>query len=165
MESILSFVLPLSDYLGTPAVPTALVSLLLFGAVAHLLIRKLVQKLGSFADTTAARWDDVVYYAISPPAEWAMWICVLYLSLGLFEQAQSLRMGLLHLADTGAILLIGWLLHRVSAGIESELLADHRGPKGSDDRASINAVARLARITIWVLVVLMVMQSLGVSVS
>lgn len=165
MESILSFVLPLSDYLGTPAVPTALVSLLLLGAVAHVLIRKLVQKLGSFADTTAARWDDVVYYAISPPAEWAMWICVLYLSLGLFEQAQSLRMGLLHLADTGAILLIGWLLHRVSAGIEAELLADHRGPKGSDDRASINAVARLARITIWVLVVLMVMQSVGVSVS
>ena len=90
MESILSFVLPLSDYLGTPAVPTALLSLLLLGAVAHVLIRKLVQKLGSFADTTAARWDDVVYYAISPPAEWAMWIFVLYLSLGLFEQAYQI---------------------------------------------------------------------------
>ncbi|MEL0153398.1 MAG: mechanosensitive ion channel family protein, partial [Halieaceae bacterium] len=165
MDSILSLVLPLSDVLGTPAVPTALLSLLILGAVAHLLIRKLVQKLGSFADTTAARWDDVVYYAISPPAEWAMWICVAYISLGLFEQATSLRMTLLQLADTGAILLIGWLLHRVSAGIEMELLAEHRGLKGSDDRASINAVARLARITIWVLVVLMVMQSLGVSVS
>lgn len=165
MDSILSLVLPLSDTLGTPAVPTALVSLLILGAVAHLLIRKLVQKLGSFADTTAAHWDDVLYYAISPPAEWAMWICVAYISLGLFEQATSLRMTLLQLADTGAILLIGWLLHRVSAGIEAELLAEHRGPKGSDDRASINAVARLARITIWVLVVLMVMQSVGVSVS
>ena len=65
MDSILGLVLPLSDLLGTPAVPTALVSLLLLGAAAHLLIRKLVQKLGSFADTTAARWDDVVYYAIS----------------------------------------------------------------------------------------------------
>ena len=165
MDSILTLILPLSDLLGTPAVPTALVSLLLMGAAAHLFIRKLVQKLGSFADTTAARWDDVVYYAISPPAEWAMWICVAYLSLGLFEQATSLRMTLLQLADTGAILLIGWLLHRVSAGIEAELLAEHRGPKESDDRASINAVARLVRITIWVLVILMVMQSLGVSVS
>lgn len=165
MESVLNLVLPLSDYLGTPPVPTALISLLILGGAAHWLIRKLVHKLGSFADTTSARWDDVVYYAISPPAEWAMWICIVYISLGLFEQATSFRLTLLHLADTGAILLIGWLLHRVSAGIEAELLAEHRGPKGSDDRASINAVARLARITIWVLVVLMVMQSLGVSVS
>lgn len=165
MESIIGLVLPLSDLLGTPPIPTALGSLLLLGAIAHVVIRKLVQKLGSFADTTEARWDDVVYYAISPPAEWAMWICIAYISLGLFEQATSLRMTLLQLADTGAILLIGWLLHRVSAGIEAELLSEHRGPKGSDDRASINAVARLARITIWVLVLLMVMQSLGVSVS
>ena len=165
MEALLGLVLPLSDILGTPTVPTALVALFILGGVSHIIIRKLVQKLGSFADTTSARWDDVVYYAISPPAEWAMWICVAYISLGFFEQTTSLRMTLLHLADTGVILMIGWLLHRVSAGIEAELLGDHRGAKGSDDRASINAVARLARITIWVLVVLMLMQSFGVSVS
>ena len=51
-----------------------------------------------------------------------------YISCRSFEQATSLRMTLLQLADTGAILLIGWLLHRVSAGIEAELLAEHRGP-------------------------------------
>jgi MscS family membrane protein len=63
------------------------------------------------------------------------------------------------------ILLVGWLLHRVSTGIEKELLSEHRGPRDSDDRATISAVARLARITVWVLSALMVLQSLGVSVS
>ena len=63
------------------------------------------------------------------------------------------------------ILLVGWLLHRVSTGIERELLSEHRGPRDSDDRATISAVARLARITVWVLSALMVLQSLGVSVS
>ena len=69
------------------------------------------------------------------------------------------------LADTLLILLVGWLLHRVSTGIEKELLSEHRGPRDSDDRATISAVARLARITVWVLSALMVLQSLGVSVS
>ena len=118
-----------------------------------------------FADTTSTRWDDVVYYSISPPAEWAMWVCIVYGSLSLFEEAEVLRAALLQLADTLLILLVGWLLHRVSTGIEKELLSEHRGPRDSDDRATISAVARLARITVWVLSALMVLQSLGVSVS
>jgi MscS family membrane protein len=83
----------------------------------------------------------------------------------LFEEAEALSAGLLQLADTLLILLVGWLLHRVSTGIEKELLSEHRGPRDSDDRATISAVARLARITVWVLSALMVLQSLGVSVS
>lgn len=94
-----------------------------------------------------------------------MWVCIVYGSLSLFEEAEALSAGLLQLADTLLILLVGWLLHRVSTGIEKELLSEHRGPRDSDDRATISAVARLARITVWVLSALMVLQSLGVSVS
>ena len=94
-----------------------------------------------------------------------MWVCIVYGSLSLFEEAEALSAGLLQLADTLLILLVGWLLHRVSTGIEKELLSEHRGPRDSDDRATISAVARLARITVWVLSALMVLQSVGVSVS
>ena len=94
-----------------------------------------------------------------------MWVCLIFGSLTLFEEAESIRASLLQVADTLLILLVGWLLHRVSTGIEKELLSEHRGPRDSDDRATISAVARLARITVWVLSALMVLQSLGVSVS
>jgi MscS family membrane protein len=94
-----------------------------------------------------------------------MWVCLIFGSLSLFEEAESIRASLLQVADTLLILLVGWLLHRVSTGIEKELLSEHRGPRDSDDRATISAVARLARITVWVLSALMVLQSLGVSVS
>ena len=165
MNFILDLVAPLSEATGFSPVATALVALLLVGLIAHVIIRRSIQRLGVFADTTATRWDDVVYYSISPPAEWAMWVCIFYLSLGLIEGAETLRNSLLHVADTGLIVLVGWLLHRVSTGIEKELLSEHRGPLDSDDRATISAVARLARITVWMLSILMVMQSLGVSIS
>jgi len=165
MDFFLNLVTPLSEATGIPVVAAALLSLFIMGLLGHFIIRRSVQRLGVFADTTATRWDDVVYYSISPPAEWAMWVCIVYGSLSLFEEAEALSAGLLQLADTLLILLVGWLLHRVSTGIEKELLSEHRGPRDSDDRATISAVARLARITVWVLSALMVLQSLGVSVS
>ena len=165
MDFFLNLVTPLSEVTGIPVVVAALISLFALGLLGHFIIRRSVQRLGVFADTTSTRWDDVVYYSISPPAEWAMWVCIVYGSLSLFEEAEALRAGLLQLADTLLILLVGWLLHRVSTGIEKELLSEHRGPRDSDDRATISAVARLARITVWVLSALMVLQSLGVSVS
>ena len=165
MDFFLKLVTPLSEATGIPVVAAALFSLFAIGLLGHFVIRRSVQRLGVFADTTTTRWDDVVYYSISPPAEWAMWVCIVYGSLSLFEEAEALRAGLLQLADTLLILLVGWLLHRVSTGVEKELLSEHRGPRDSDDRATISAVARLARITVWVLSALMVLQSLGVSVS
>ena len=165
MDFFLSLVSPISEATGIPITVTALLSLFLLGLTGHFIIRRSVQRLGVFADTTDTRWDDVVYYSISPPAEWAMWVCLIFGSLSLFEEAESIRASLLQVADTLLILLVGWLLHRVSTGIEKELLSEHRGPRDSDDRATISAVARLARITVWVLSALMVLQSLGVSVS
>ncbi|MEE3019327.1 MAG: mechanosensitive ion channel family protein, partial [Pseudomonadota bacterium] len=165
MDFFLNLVTPVSEVTGIPVVATALISLFALGLLGHFIIRRSVQRLGVFADTTSTRWDDVVYYSISPPAEWAMWVCIVYGSLSLFEEAEGIRAGLLQFADTLLILLVGWLLHRVSTGIEKELLSEHRGPRDSDDRATISAVARLARITVWVLSALMVLQSLGVSVS
>ena len=117
MDFFLNLVTPLSEATGIPVVAAALISLFALGLLGHFIIRRSVQRLGVFADTTSTRWDDVVYYSISPPAEWAMWVCIVYGSLSLFEEAEALRAGLLQLADTLLILLVGWLLHRVSTGM------------------------------------------------
>jgi len=45
------------------------------------------------------------------------------------------------------------------------LLGEHRGALESSDRATISAVARLSRIVLWVIAGIMILQSLGVSVS
>ena len=95
METLLSNVTPIADQLGLPVSLVGLLTLLVCGVIAHWLIRRLVARLGVFADTTDTRWDDVLYYSISPPAEYAMWVCLIYLSLGLFEGAESLQANLL----------------------------------------------------------------------
>lgn len=169
MESIASslsqVLMPLADALGLPVVVPTLVALLTLGLVGHALIAYAVGRLHTAAARSDTPWDNVLADAVLRPSEWAMWLAIIYLSLGLFEGADQLRMLLRQAADTALILLLAWTAQRALAGVESELLSDRRGPRRSDDKATIRATVRLARIALWIVVALMILQSLGVSVS
>ena len=51
------------------------------------------------------------------------------------------------------------------AGAEDELLREDRGRTESADKATVRATAKLVRIVLWVVAGLMILQSVGVSIS
>ena len=156
---------PLAALLHVPIGALVFAALMVMGVVGHYAIYRIVRRLTKAADRTETRWDDVVLYAIFPPIQWVMWVVLGLLSLSLFPALDGIREALLRLSDTALLLLFGWLAHRLSGGIEGELLGEHRGALASSDRATISAVARLSRIVLWVIAGIMILQSLGVSVS
>ena len=156
---------PLAALLHVPIGALVFAALMLMGVVGHYAIYRIVRRLTKAADRTETQWDDVVLYAIFPPIQWVMWVVLGLLSLSLFPALDGIREALLRLSDTALLLLFGWLAHRLSGGIEGELLGEHRGALASSDRATISAVARLSRIVLWVIAGIMILQSLGVSVS
>ncbi len=164
-ELLTTSLTPLAESLGIPAVAVVIAALFLLGLVGHFAVRWALAHFHRAAARSKTPWDDVVAAALARPSEWAMWLVLLYLSLGMFDAVAQLREWLRQAADTGLILLLGWFLQRLLIGIELELLSDSRGPRASDDRATISATARLVRISLWVIVVLMILQSVGVSVS
>ena len=156
---------PLAALLHVPIGAPVFAALMVMGVVGHYAIYHIVRRLTKAADRTETQWDDVVLYAIFPPIQWVMWVVLGLLSLSLFPALDGIREALLRLSDTALLLLFGWLAHRLSGGIEEELLGEHRGALASSDRATISAVARLSRIVLWVIAGIMILQSLGVSVS
>ena len=156
---------PLAALLHVPIGVLVFAALMVTGVVGHYAIYRIVRRLTKAADRTETQWDDVVLYAIFPPIQWVMWVVLGLLSLSLFSALDGIREALLRLSDTALLLLFGWLAHRLSGGIEGELLGEHRGALASSDRATISAVARLSRIVLWVIAGIMILQSLGVSVS
>ena len=156
---------PLAALLHVPTGALVFAALMVMGVVGHYAIYRIVRRLTKAADRTETQWDDVVLYAIFPPIQWVMWVVLGLLSLSLFPALDGIREALLRLSDTALLLLFGWLAHRLSGGIEEELLGEHRGALASSDRATISAVARLSRIVLWVIAGIMILQSLGVSVS
>ena len=156
---------PLAALLHVPVGALVFAALMVIGVAGHYAIYRIVRRLTKAADRTETQWDDVVLYAIFPPIQWVMWVVLGLLSLSLFPALDGIREALLRLSDTALLLLFGWLAHRLSGGIEEELLGEHRGALASSDRATISAVARLSRIVLWVIAGIMILQSLGVSVS
>ena len=156
---------PLAALFHIPIGALVFAALMVIGVVGHYAIYRIVRRLTKAADRTETQWDDVLLYAIFPPIQWVMWVVLGLLSLSLFPALDGIREALLRLSDTALLLLFGWLAHRLSGGIEGELLGEHRGALASSDRATISAVARLSRIVLWVIAGIMILQSLGVSVS
>ena len=156
---------PFADYLHVPAAALVIAVLLALGLLGHIAITRLVGKLQQSAERSVMRWDNVFTEALMRPSKWAVWLLVVYLSLGLFEGAEQLRTLVRQAADTALILILAWIAQRALKGAEAELLSEHRGQRQSDDRATIRATLRLVRISLGIVVLLMVLQSLGVSVS
>lgn len=156
---------PFADYLNVPAAALVIAVLLAMGLLGHIVITRLVGKLQQSAERSVMRWDNVFTDALMRPSKWAIWLLVVYLSLGLFEGAEQFRTSVRQAADTALILILAWIAQRALKGAEAELLSEHRGQRQSDDRATIRATLRLVRISLGIVVLLMVLQSLGVSVS
>lgn len=156
---------PFADYLHVPAAALVIAVLLALGLLGHIAITRLVGKLQQSAERSVMRWDNVFTEALLRPSKWAVWLLVVYLSLGLFEGAEQLRTLVRQAADTALILILAWIAQRALKGAEAELLSEHRGQRQSDDRATIRATLRLVRISLGIVVMLMILQSLGVSVS
>ena len=160
-----SLVSSLSERFAIAESQVALLLLLLAGILLHLLLGALLRRLHRVARNSAQNWDDVLITAIEVPIRLVLWIGVLYLALDIHTLAGGLRGLLVQVYDTALIFLLAWFLHRLISGAEGELLREERRSHSSTDRATVRAVAKLARITLWVVAGLMALQSIGVSVS
>lgn len=143
----------------------SLLLLVLTGLVLHLLMGVLLKRLHIVARRSTQNWDDVVITALEVPVRFVLWVVVFYLALDIYPVAAGVQQTLLQVYDTALVFLLAWFLHRLISGVEGELLDEARGGRSSTDRATVRAVSKLARITLWIVAGLMVLQSIGVSVS
>lgn len=142
-----------------------LLLLLAVGVTAHLLLGALVRRLHRVADATSHNWDDVIISAMARPVRVVLWVVVAYLALEIYPVADALQAWALGAYDTALILALAWFFQRLIAGVSEELLRERQGAAASADRATVLAVAKLLRVVLWVSAGLMVLQSLGVSIS
>ena len=140
--------------------------LLLAGTLAHVLLGFILRRLHRAAIHSEQTWDDVLITAIETPMRLGLWILVAYLALEVYPLAPRVQERLMQAPDTGLVLLLAWFLHRLISGVRSEVLkrSSQRGAS-STDKATIRAMAKLARIALWIVAGLMILQTIGVSIS
>ncbi len=145
---------------------TALALLLLAGSLVHVLLGFVLRRLHRIAEETSQTWDEIILSAVEQPLRIALWIAIIYFCVRLFPFSDALNEQLLRINTTGLVFLLAWMGHRLIAGIEEELVAPRRSVvTTSTDKATVHAIAKLTRIALWIVAGLMVLQSVGVSVS
>ena len=144
----------------------ALGLLLLAGALLHVLLGFVLRRLHKVAIDSAQVWDDVFLTALERPLRLGLWIVVAYLALEIYPLLPTLQERLKQASDTGLILLLAWFGQRLVNGIEEQLLATPEAGSGqARDKATVHAVGKLARVVLWIVALLMILQTLGISIS
>lgn len=118
---------------------------------------------------TANLWDDAIWEAMHKPAGYLIWI------VGLSYAAQisptdldpDLEGLLQNLRAIAVISIIGWFIFRFIHLAEQNILARNAEKEDDDkvDTTTVNAVAKLIRASVIISSVLIIMQTLGYSIS
>jgi len=130
---------------------------------ANYFIKRFLVRLLAQLPTTRNNWDDIIVKAMSRPLGWIVWLVGLNFAVSIiFAKTQT---PLFAISDTirnvGVLLCITWFVLALIRGAEQEITQQ------SDqlDRNTAEAIGKLVRLAVIITSALVLMQTLGFSIS
>jgi MscS family membrane protein len=131
--------------------------------VAHFLLRN-AEKI---ARLTSSPWDDALILAAKRPLPLGIWLIGLSFAAGIAgkETDAAIFDAVPHVRNVGVIICLAWFLVRVIHNASRNIVT-MREQKGEEvDKTTIDALSKLARLTVIITTSLVAMQTFGFSVS
>ncbi len=137
-----------------------------FTLVAAALFSRFLNKLEEKSKLTKNVWDDALVLALQRPVKWFIWgFGILTAADMAGEVSESLLLGSVDvLRRIGAVAVVAWFVSGFIKLAEGNLMNPDYSQKPMD-RTTAMAVGKLLRITVMITAVLVILQSLGYSVS
>ena len=129
--------------------------------------KRVLKKLALRFERTHNPWDDAFIDALARPLTALIWIIGLTFAVEIIrrEAGAAIFDAVGPLRDVGVIATIAWFLVRFIRRGESNLVAQHKARDKSYDRTTVDAVAKLLRLSVIITAALVALQTLGFSVS
>ncbi len=133
--------------------------------IGHYFASKLMARLAVRLKQTKTKWDDILVGAANKPLGWMIWIIGITFAADIIYAATQapIFMATDTLRDIGILTSITWFLLRFIKGAESTLVRPDL--EGSIDQHTAEAIGKLIRLTVIITAVLVVLQTLGYSIS
>ncbi len=139
----------------------------LLAMVANFLLKRLLKRMRARLEQTRNLWDDALVRALERPLPWLVWVVglaaaaqIVYLKThsALFAFVEPVR-------DVAVIVLLAWFLIRFINEAEQNILTQRQREGRSVDRTTVDAVGKLLRVTVIITTTLVILQTLGYSIS
>ncbi len=161
----------LTDFLefSTLADPWMLqVGLVLIAALlANVVSRYLLRQAEKASKFTSSPWDDALIQAAKRPLPLLIWLVGIAFAATIVgkESNAAIFDSVPHLRNIGVVVCLAWFLIRLIQNIKANVI-ESRVKKGEEvDATTIDALSKLAHLTVIVLTALVAMQTLGFSIS
>lgn len=133
----------------------------------NFILQRILNRLHRTLEGTNNPWDDAFIDALRSPLRLLVWIIGLSFAANiaghqtdsfLFTAVEPLR-------NVGVIACFAWFLSRLVQGTQDNMISMREAQGKTIDRSTVYAVAKLVRIAIAITAVLVILQTLGYSVS
>ncbi len=136
-------------------------------SVAHLVASRILHHAERVAARTNNVWDDALISAARRPLPVLIWLGGLSFFLHLVHRqtGEQLLEYLPLVRNIGIILCVAWFLFKLIREVADGLITSRSAAGEAVDRTTVDGISKVLRITVSVLAVLGVMQTLGFSIS
>lgn len=134
--------------------------------LASFLLGRLFNRLAGKLEKTRNIWDDILLQSLRRPAILLVWtLGVSWAARTIDQRTETTLLAIVEPArDVSVILLLAWFLLRLIRGFESGLIDPQRVSKPMDETTA-QALSKLLRASVIITSVLVVLQSMGFSIS
>lgn len=121
---------------------------------------------GKFQKTTSA-WDDALVDALRRPLTVLIWVVGIALAAKILQQQTRsvLFEAIDAVRDVGVIVCIGWFLQRFIIRAERNFIRYQVADGKQVDQTTVTAVGKLLRVSVLITAALIILQTLGFSIS
>ena len=161
----------LSDNLGLSflAEPWFLqvVMVVMVTVVANFAAHFLLRNAEKITRLTSSPWDDAFILAAKRPLPLGIWLIGLAFAAGIAGKVTGAAIfdAVPHIRNVGVVICLAWFLIRVIHKVSDNFVAMQEKKGEEVDKTTIDALSKLARLTVIITTSLVAMQTLGFSVS
>ncbi len=136
---------------------------LLFNFVFYRVLNRIHERL----QKTANPWDDAVVDAIRQPMRYLVWIVGISFAAEIVAKDSKAEIfnAIDPIRSIGVILMIAWFLLRLIRKTEANILELKKLQQKEVDNTTVQAVAKLVRISVVITATLVALQTLGLKIS
>ncbi|MBT6718892.1 MAG: mechanosensitive ion channel family protein [Nitrospina sp.] len=136
---------------------------LVFALIADLIQKKTFRSLSTKAAKTKTKWDDAILLSIPKPLSIIIWIASIAFAADIIREALNAKIldAFYPIRNATIITALGYFLILAIGRVEKSFLSEGKGI----DPTTLDALSKLARISVFITAALMILQTLGFSIS
>jgi MscS family membrane protein len=130
--------------------------------------KRLLKKLHSKFQRTKNPWDEAFLVSLAKPMSVFIWLWGITLAATVIGDAKNVSLfdeTAIPAREVGIILIVTWFILRLIVRIERNIIKIGRAREENYDVTSVQAVAKLVRVSALITGILIALQEIGVSVS